>query len=135
MTPIRALAAGFGRLRGVLPGVLFAAALLAGAAGPAHAGGGSALIMITSSTCPWCDAWEEEVGVSYDRTEEAKIYPLRRIDVFNTMPPEFDGVEGSSFTPTFIFVRDGREVGRIVGYPGDELFWWRVSEFVPDPTP
>jgi len=21
------------------------------------------------------------------------------------------------------------EIGRIVGYPGAELFWWRISEF------
>jgi len=26
-------------------------------------------------------------------------------------------------------MRDGMEVGRIVGYPGAELFWWRISEF------
>jgi hypothetical protein len=32
-------------------------------------------------------------------------------------------------TPTFIFVRDEVEVGRIVGYPGAELFWWQISEF------
>jgi len=27
------------------------------------------------------------------------------------------------FTPTFILVDDGREVGRIEGYPGEDFFW------------
>ena len=28
-----------------------------------------------------------------------------------------------SFTPTFILVQDGVEVGRIEGYPGEDFFW------------
>ena len=27
------------------------------------------------------------------------------------------------YTPTFVLARDGREVGRIEGYPGDSFFW------------
>jgi hypothetical protein len=27
------------------------------------------------------------------------------------------------FTPTFIVVQDGAEIGRIEGYPGEDFFW------------
>ena len=33
-------------------------------------------------------------------------------------------------TPTFIFVKDQTEVGRIEGYNGQELFWSQVDEII-----
>ena len=87
------------------------------------------LVMITSSDCPWCEAFEDDVGKGYDLTEEAQIYPLRRYDFYKALPDDLAHLTPATMTPTFIFVRDEVEVGRIVGYPGAELFWWRVSEF------
>jgi hypothetical protein len=45
------------------------------------------------------------------------------------MPEDMKELVPPTMTPTFIIVIDGKEVGRIVGYPGQELFWWRLSEF------
>ena len=87
------------------------------------------LVMITSSHCPWCEAFEDDVGKGYDRTEEALVYPLRRHDFYQKMPDDLAHLTPATMTPTFIVIRDGVEVGRIVGYPGAELFWWRISEF------
>ena len=87
------------------------------------------LVMITSSHCPWCEAFEDDVGKGYDRTEEALFYPLRRHDFYQKIPDDLAHLTPATMTPTFIVVRDGVEVGRIVGYPGAELFWWRISEF------
>jgi hypothetical protein len=87
------------------------------------------LVMITSSHCPWCEAFEDDVGRIYNRTEEALIYPLRRHDFNKPIPDDLAHLTPATMTPTFIFVRDGLEVGRIIGYPGAELFWWRISEF------
>ena len=98
--------------------------------GPARAADSSGqLVMITSSHCPWCEAFEDDVGKGYDRTEEALIYPLRRHDFYEPMPDDLAHLTPATMTPTFIVVRDGAEVGRIIGYPGAELFWWRISEF------
>ena len=88
------------------------------------------LVMITSSHCPWCEAFEDDVGKSYERTDEALVYPLRRHDFYVAMPDDLAHLTPATMTPTFIFVRDGLEVGRIIGYPGAELFWWRFSEFI-----
>ena len=88
------------------------------------------LLMVTSDACPWCEAFEDEVGVGYPLTNEGRKYPLRRLDYHQTMPVEFETIEPAIITPTFIIVKNGSEVGRIVGYPGQELFWWRISEFI-----
>ena len=89
------------------------------------------MLMITSSSCPWCEAFEDEVGVGYDNSEEAKYFPIYRHDFFKKMPDTYSDIEPALVTPTFIFIRDGAELGRIIGYPGYELFWWRLSEFTP----
>ena len=34
------------------------------------------------------------------------------------------------YTPTFVLMRDGREVGRITGYPGEAHFWGLLGELV-----
>ena len=87
------------------------------------------LVMITSSHCPWCEAFEDDVGKGYDLTEEALVYPLRRHDFYKAMPDDLAHLTPATMTPTFIVMRNGAEVGRIIGYPGAELFWWRISEF------
>jgi len=118
--------------------LLFIAMPFAAASGPVHsvggAGDGNWLLMVTSSSCPWCEAFEAEVGAGYPATEEAKILPLQRHDIFQKFPAEFADLVPATMTPTFIIIRDGIEKGRIVGYPGAELFWWRLSEFTAGPT-
>ncbi len=33
-------------------------------------------------------------------------------------------------SPTFILIDGGREIGRIVGYPGADFFWGLVAELI-----
>ena len=67
--------------------LLLASILSGGGIGPAKAADSRGqLVMITSSHCPWCEAFEDDVGKGYDRTEEALIYPLRRHDFYQEMP-------------------------------------------------
>ena len=36
------------------------------------------------------------------------------------------------FTPTFILVKDGQEMGRIEGYPGQDFFWGLLEMMLKD---
>ena len=36
--------------------------------------------------------------------------------------------------PTFVMLNDGRETGRIEGYPGDEFFWPLLNELIDTAT-
>jgi hypothetical protein len=35
-----------------------------------------------------------------------------------------------SFSPTFVLVEQGREIGRITGYPGADFFWGMLAELI-----
>ena len=81
------------------------------------------LVMFHSLSCKWCEAWEREVGVVYDKTTEARAAPLRRVDVHNRRPADLRALAPIVYTPTFVLLNDGRELGRITGYPGEDHFW------------
>jgi thioredoxin-related protein len=81
------------------------------------------LVMFESSTCEWCEAWNEEIGGIYDKTDEAKIAPLRRVSIDDPIPQDLAQIRGIHYTPTFVLMSDGKEVGRILGYPGQDFFW------------
>ena len=91
---------------------------------------GNQLLMITSVSCPWCEAFDEEVGSGYALTDESALFPLQRVDYYQSLPLDFQHIAPATLTPTFVIIQNGSEIGRIVGYPGAELFWWRMSEFM-----
>ena len=81
------------------------------------------LVMVETRTCIWCIRWHREIGVSYDKTEEGRIAPLQRHWLENGQPQGIELTAPVRMTPTFLVVEEGREVGRIVGYPGEDAFW------------
>ena len=100
---------------------------------------GAELLMFESPACEWCDRWDEEIGVIYDRTEEGRVAPLQRFTIRQPLPVQYEFVTGTAFTPTFVLVDEGRELGRILGYPGEDHFWGLLAEMldrqsVPQPT-
>ncbi|MGL5362684.1 MAG: hypothetical protein ACRDBH_07370 [Bosea sp. (in: a-proteobacteria)] len=81
------------------------------------------LLMFDRAGCIWCERWDRDVGVVYDKTVEGKRAPLRRINVERD---KLEGIQLKSsvrYTPTFVLVDKGREVGRITGYLNDDQFW------------
>ena len=101
--------------------LLLASCLVAFFAG--NVGQTAELVMFESGSCDWCEAWHEEIGVIYGNTEEAHIAPLRRVDIEGPVPEDLSDIRGIRYTPTFVLMQDGREVGRIMGYPGEDFFW------------
>ncbi|MDA1090128.1 MAG: hypothetical protein O3A85_07440 [Proteobacteria bacterium] len=84
--------------------------------------------MFNSSSCTWCELWEDEVGVIYEKTDEGKNLPLRRVSVHDERPVDLEKLKGVMFTPTFVLLNNGREIGRIIGYPGEAHFWGLLDE-------
>lgn len=81
------------------------------------------LVMFDSAGCIYCQRWERDVGRLYDKTAEAKILPLRRIDISRQSASGVSLSEPVHYTPTFVVVDQGREVGRIEGFSSDDQFW------------
>ncbi|GBD42890.1 hypothetical protein HRbin40_00350 [bacterium HR40] len=101
--------------------------LVSGLSGPARA---AELVMFESALCEWCRAWHAEIGPIYPKTPEGRLAPLRRVDIAQARPADLDFIEGVRYTPTFVLVDAGREIGRIVGYAGEEAFWGQLAELV-----
>ena len=80
------------------------------------------LLMAEESGCYWCAKWNEEIAPIYPKTVEGRTAPLQRYDL-HSETPNVELAKRVHFTPTFILVDHGKEVGRIEGYPGEDFFW------------
>ncbi|WP_137127215.1 thioredoxin family protein [Roseomonas sp. HF4] len=86
------------------------------------------LVLLERHDCPWCRRWLREVGeTSWNQSDLGRRAPLRRVDVARGLPADLRHIANWRFTPTFVLVADGREVGRIIGYQAD-LFFWQQAE-------
>lgn len=106
-----------------------AAAAIAGGARPAAevAATGTRLVMIEEPGCSFCLRWRKEVEPGYVRSDEGRLAPLvhaLRDD------PAVAGLPRIVYTPTFVLMKDQREIGRIVGYAGADLFWWQIKPLI-----
>lgn len=82
------------------------------------------LVMVEDPGCIYCRRWHEEVGPGYPKSDEGKAAPLVRLQKGAAALGAFKPVK---YTPTFILVRDGREIDRLVGYPGADGFWTEIA--------
>lgn len=86
------------------------------------------LLMFEQAGCVYCARWDKEIAPAYPKTVEGQAAPLRRLNLHGAVPADVQLDRPVSFTPTFVLLVDGRETGRIEGYPGDEFFWGLLSE-------
>ena len=92
----------------------------------------SLLLMITDKTCLICMVWEKQIGKIYPKTEIANKFPLSRIEMNDFVNYSKHKIKKTNITPTFIFIRNNNEPGRIEGYTSPEMFWWQVDEIIGD---
>ncbi|WP_316231147.1 thioredoxin [Bradyrhizobium sp. SZCCHNR1051] len=83
----------------------------------------SELVMFERPGCGWCARFNAEIGPIYAKTDEGRALPLRRVDLAKPLPTDLSGIDPGAFTPTFVVVEQGREIGRIRGYPGGAFFF------------
>lgn len=82
------------------------------------------LLLVEDRGCPYCARWDREVGPAYARSPEGRFAPLvRRF----RGSPDAGFLGGVVFSPTFVVLKEGKEVGRIVGYAGPDFFWSELS--------
>ena len=106
--------------------VLFATLL------PVSAMAEARLLMAEEAGCPYCARWDADIAAIYPKTPEGRTAPLTRYDLREGTPDGVTLVQRVSFTPTFILLQDGTEVGRIEGYPGEDFFWALLGEIFKD---
>src|SRR3954470_10975218 len=80
------------------------------------------LVVFEQKGCVWCQKFDREIAPAYDKTAEGKRAPLHRVDIAQPVPSNLAFITRERFTPVFVLIDNGREVGRIRGYPGDVFF-------------
>jgi hypothetical protein len=85
---------------------------------------GPELVMVEEEGCRFCRKWDTDIGGIYPHSPEGRFAPLRRV---KRGAPELAEFSAVVYTPTFILVRERRELGRITGYPGQDYFWEELA--------
>ena len=93
------------------------------------------LVMFDAYGCMHCELWKDDIGAYYHKTREGQRAPLRIVSLDEDRPGDLEWIEGVRFSPTFVLVEDGEEVGRILGYPGEDLFWMNMETLFRDLEP
>ncbi len=91
----------------------------------------ASLVMVEQEGCPWCAKWDVEIAPIYPKTDEGMRAPLRRVDL-RDLPDDIEFSSRPVFTPTFVLVESGQELGRIEGYAGHEFFWFLLGKLLDD---
>jgi len=103
----------------------------------AHCGGVRAaeLVMFEDPSCSWCRVWHAEIGPVYALTAEGEAAPLRRAYIRDQVLAGVALERPITVTPTFVLVDEGREIGRIVGYTGEEFFYGLLDSLLKKSKP
>lgn len=88
------------------------------------------LVMFEQKGCVWCVKFDREIAPGYPHTEEGRRAPLRRVDIARPVPEELAFIRRERFTPVFVLIDAGREIGRIRGYPGDTFFFGLLAGLI-----
>ncbi len=113
------------------PGFL-SAVLIAALSSAGSAAAELTLLMFEQPGCLYCARWHDEVGPEYPLTAEGKVAPLRQLQIHQPLPDGLELDRKPVFTPTFVLVEDGVEVGRIEGYLAEDFFWPYLAGLIAD---
>ena len=96
----------------------------------APSAGAAELVMFEQKGCVWCQRFDRDIAPAYDKTAEGRRAPLRRVDIAGPAPADLAFIKRERFTPVFVLIDQGKEFGRIRGYPGDVFFWGLLANLI-----
>jgi hypothetical protein len=89
--------------------------------------GAAELVMVDVAWCSYCAKVRREVAPSYGETAAGKVAPLRKVSPLKSWPQDLAAVTPAPFTPVFILVDRGREIGRFMGYTDAAAVWAKLN--------
>lgn len=93
------------------------------------------VLVVEIDNCIYCGLFRRDVAPTYTASPRAKSAPMRFVDI---NAPDVDRIALQApidTIPTVLVVENGREVGRIAGYVGPEIFFHSLSQILPDRGP
>jgi thioredoxin-related protein len=99
----------------------------------AHAVGQPAareLLVFEETDCTYCRVFRQDVLPYYRQAVPGDAVPLRFVDLSRAMKGEFALKGRIQAVPTVVLMKNGSEVGRIVGYWGRDTFFRLLSHLL-----
>lgn len=93
------------------------------------------LVMIEQAGCAYCKLWNRDVSDAYANSPEGARAPLLRLDLRAPVPDDMRFAARPVFTPTFILIDNGEEIGRIEGYASAQFFWEHLGRLLDQAAP
>lgn len=88
------------------------------------------LVVMEAPGCIYCTLFRRDVLPSYAASPQAKDVPIRFVDLNDEAANDL-GLDGPiDVVPTFLVMKNNREVGRIPGYMGPEFFFHGISHII-----
>ena len=94
------------------------------------------LLMFSNESCSYCQKFMNEVELEYHDTMYAKKLPLRIIETKGRPPLWFQkavdegNINAINSVPTFVVWDGAREVARLTGYAGKDVFYQDLRSFI-----
>ena len=85
------------------------------------------LVVMESPGCSYCDIFRRDVLPAYEASERGKELPVRFVDVNDAATAKLELQTPVDIVPTFVIVKDNKEIGRIPGYVGPENFYHAIN--------
>ncbi|MFA5901976.1 MAG: thioredoxin fold domain-containing protein [Hyphomicrobium sp.] len=97
----------------------------------ASAASGIELIAFEVPGCIYCNVFRRDVLPGYASSPTGRAAPIRFLDLNDEASNRLRLNEPVRIVPTIVVMRDGAEVGRIVGYLGAENFYRVLDGLLP----
>ena len=88
------------------------------------------LVYVEWKDCGYCKVFNRQMAWAYASSSIGRKIPLRRVDILRRWPADLKRVNRPFYTPVFILVENGREVGRFDGYTSRQGFTSNVQRLL-----
>lgn len=85
------------------------------------------LLVMEVSNCGVCHLVRDHLQPAWERSPRAREVPMRYVDITSLDETTLGLASPVDTLPTIVLMRDGREVGRLSGYLGPELFFRAIG--------
>ena len=114
-------------LGGAVAALVSASMAAQDAAGKVRASGVE-LVVYEHADCQYCRIFRSDIVPRYQGSTQAGRAPLRFVNIAHTGTEGAGGLNGGiTMVPTFVLMKEGREVDRIVGYWAPDNFFKMVA--------
>ncbi len=94
---------------------------------PMPKAGNMELVVLEAPGCTYCTLFRRDVLPSYEASPQSKDLPIRFVDI-NDEAADALGIDYPvDIVPTFVVLKNNKEVGRIPGYTGPEFFFHTIN--------